>query len=316
MKTGEWSYMSVKLTLYCTSLNQQALDRIQNVICTGREEAKIDLKQDLDLGKETCKAELAKDIAAIANTPGFDNGYIIIGVLDNKQRNNDDPADYIIGFRCADVDAFWGQINQALDKFLYPLPAVACHELNSNLGNPLLAIEIQRSYHRPHALKRTSGEIESNQIWIRRGPFSFKASTEELREMITGSQQWIIINFSTHPLTDRHKEQIRRLGFGSVKQFIEVPVQLDNNRVFNEQVNEIVKSVNLTLHQWQTEPILLSLPGFSPAAGLILAQLHGMMGHFPSIMRMKPAGGGFEVGEIINLHEVREDARKFRSSFC
>ncbi len=48
----------------------------------------------------------------------------------------------------------------------------------------------------------------------------------------------------------------------------------------------------------------------------LLVELHGRMGYFPPIVRLKPVAGAlpprYEVTEIINLQEVREQARKKR----
>lgn len=47
-----------------------------------------------------------------------------------------------------------------------------------------------------------------------------------------------------------------------------------------------------------------------------LAELHGRMGHFPAILRMRPVAESavtqYEVAEVINLQALREQARKRR----
>ena len=58
---------------------------------------------------------------------------------------------------------------------------------------------------------------------------------------------------------------------------------------------------------------LINPPGLSPIACLVLAELHGRMGYFPPILRLRPIADttppAFEVAEIISLHAVREQAR-------
>ncbi len=48
----------------------------------------------------------------------------------------------------------------------------------------------------------------------------------------------------------------------------------------------------------------------------LLAELHGRMGYFPAIVRIRPVVDSlpprYEVAEIINLQNVRETARRFR----
>jgi hypothetical protein len=51
---------------------------------------------------------------------------------------------------------------------------------------------------------------------------------------------------------------------------------------------------------------------------VLLAELHGRMGYFPAIVRLRPMPESvpprFEVAEVINLQAVREHARLSRQS--
>ena len=294
----------------CNSLSRDVLDYLTEKIMSRREEERIDYKSSIDLGNEEGKVELAKDISAIANTPGSGSGYILIGLIDPDKIKED--VDIFCGYHCDSIDQFWGQVSQALSKYLDVPPRIACHEILTSSDKNIVVIEVFQSYNRPHSVKRSSGDFVENQVWIRRGPHSFNANTNEIKEMLQGVRSWIVINFSTHPFTDVHKEQIRCMGYGIVDQVIEVPMQLDNLQSFDMQVKQFVGSVGLTMHQWKSMPILILLPGFAPAAGVLLALLHGMRGHFLSFIRMKPAGGLFEVAEVVDLHLIREDGRLAR----
>ena len=72
----------------------------------------------------------------------------------------------------------------------------------------------------------------------------------------------------------------------------------------------------LTSEAWQTTPLLIVLPALNFITAVLLAELHGRMGYFPPIVRLRPAAGStpprFEVAEIINLQAVREGARRQR----
>jgi len=52
---------------------------------------------------------------------------------------------------------------------------------------------------------------------------------------------------------------------------------------------------------------------YAPAAFVLLAELHGRIGHFPSLIRLRPLPGStpttYEVAELINLQAIREEAR-------
>jgi len=57
----------------------------------------------------------------------------------------------------------------------------------------------------------------------------------------------------------------------------------------------------------------LNLPSLNFIAALLLAELHGRMGYFPPILRLRPAEGSvpprYAVAEILNLQALRDAAR-------
>ena len=127
----------------------------------------------------------------------------------------------------------------------------------------------------------------------------------------------IVLNFS-HPITTAQHEAISNLSgykieMGNVK---ELNTQFDQAKPFAQQAAVLIESVCLSSEQWQTERILVNLPSLNVIAALLLAELHGRMGYFPSVIRLRPMTGSvppqFEVAEILNLHAVRESARKRR----
>lgn len=56
--------------------------------------------------------------------------------------------------------------------------------------------------------------------------------------------------------------------------------------------------------------------GLNFSAVVLTAELHGRMGYFPAVLRLKPVPGSvpprFEVAEILNLQAVRSEARARR----
>ncbi|MEW6574627.1 MAG: CRISPR-associated protein Csx15 [Bacillota bacterium] len=121
-----------------------------------------------------------------------------------------------------------------------------------------------------------------------------------------------VLNF-THPLTDENLEEIKALAGCAIAEVIEVPSQIDLKEPLDRQIEELVEGVGLTARQWQTEPVVVNLPSLNYSAAVLLAQLHGRMGHFPPVLRLRPVHGGliprFEVAEILNLQAARERAR-------
>jgi hypothetical protein len=125
----------------------------------------------------------------------------------------------------------------------------------------------------------------------------------------------VLLNFS-HPLTDEQLSQVEVLTGKHVERVIDVPVQVDHARPLVEQVRALVDAVGLSPEEWQTLPLLIVPPGYAPAAVTLLAELHGRVGYFPAIIRLRPVAGStptrYEVAEIINLQAARDTARERR----
>jgi hypothetical protein len=122
----------------------------------------------------------------------------------------------------------------------------------------------------------------------------------------------IVVNFS-HPLTPVQQTAIEALTQEKAARLIEVKTHFNESLPYTEQARALVESVGLTAAEWQQERLLVNPPSLSVIAALVLAELHGRMGYFPSIIRLRPMPGSmppqFEVAEILNLHAVRERAR-------
>ena len=123
----------------------------------------------------------------------------------------------------------------------------------------------------------------------------------------------LIFNFA-HPLTPAHLEQIAQtLKVSETLRVLDIPAQFDPQQSFAVQAIALADAAGLTPEQWQTEPLLVNLPSLNHIAACLLAELHGRMGYFPSIIRLRPMAGStppqFELAEVINLQAMREDAR-------
>ncbi|GCE15838.1 CRISPR-associated protein Csx15 [Tengunoibacter tsumagoiensis] len=120
-----------------------------------------------------------------------------------------------------------------------------------------------------------------------------------------------VLNFS-HPLTESQKVQIQQLTGISDIDVKSIPVQIDQREALELQIAAILDAVQMSPEEWQTIPLLINPPGYAPAAFVLLAMLHGRIGHFPALIRMRPKEGAvttFEVAEILNLQSIRERAR-------
>lgn len=125
----------------------------------------------------------------------------------------------------------------------------------------------------------------------------------------------VILNF-THPLTASQTSALEQLSGQRIERVIEVKTQLDPTQPFVAQASALIGSIGLTEAEWQTLPLLINLPSHNVIAALVLAELHGRMGYFPAILRLRPVPETtppqFEVAEILNLQAVRDRARQMR----
>jgi hypothetical protein len=124
----------------------------------------------------------------------------------------------------------------------------------------------------------------------------------------------LVINFS-HPLTAEQVAHIETLAGTSLEGIHTVPVEINQAEPLEPQIVAIVNSVDLSAEDWQTRKLLINPPGFAPAAFVLLAEIHGRMGHFPTLIRMRPVSGPvtyYEVAELLDLQVIREQARHRR----
>ena len=124
----------------------------------------------------------------------------------------------------------------------------------------------------------------------------------------------LLLNF-THPLTDAQRAHIEALAGTSIEEERTIRVQIRHEEALEPQITAIVERVGLSSLAWQTRPLLINPPGYAPAAFVLLAELHGRIGHFPSLVRLRPKSGPvptYEIAELLNLQAVRESAREHR----
>jgi hypothetical protein len=125
----------------------------------------------------------------------------------------------------------------------------------------------------------------------------------------------LLLNFG-HPLTDAQLARIRELTGRDVERTIAVPTHFDHARPFGEQVRGLLTTVPLTPDQWQTAPLNINPPSLASITAVLLAEVHGRTGFFPTIRWLPPVAGTmpsqFEIAELLNLQGIRYAARTQR----
>lgn len=125
----------------------------------------------------------------------------------------------------------------------------------------------------------------------------------------------ILLNFS-HPLTPAQIAQAEQLTGQPIQQVVEFTVQFQNEQPFLPQLEALFAELPLSAHILQTEAILVNPPALNFITALVLAELHGRMGYFPPVLRLRPLTDSlpphYEVGEVLNLQAVRDQARQAR----
>ncbi len=125
----------------------------------------------------------------------------------------------------------------------------------------------------------------------------------------------ILLNF-THPLTAEQIAQAQALAGHPIEEVIELRVQFDHQQPFLPQLAELLADPRLAKLDWQHASLLINPPSLNFITALLIAELHGRMGYFPPILRLRPVANSlpprFEVAEVLNLQSVRDEARKTR----
>jgi hypothetical protein len=125
-----------------------------------------------------------------------------------------------------------------------------------------------------------------------------------------------VINFF-HPLTPEQVVSIERLCSCHVDRILVGSSQVDQAAGLVEQVRAMLDALNLSPEEWQVEPMLVVLPALSHSSAVMLADIHGRMGHFPTVVRISPIPGTvptrYDAVELIDLQQVRDAGRAARS---
>ena len=119
----------------------------------------------------------------------------------------------------------------------------------------------------------------------------------------------IILNFS-HPLTQEQINQIEIFMGRNIEQVVDIVVRFDLAHPFVPQLERLLSQSILSSDTLRTKLVILNPPSLNSIAVLVVAGLHGKIGYFPPIIRLKPQSDGhsvkYSVAEIIDIQAVRD----------
>ena len=122
----------------------------------------------------------------------------------------------------------------------------------------------------------------------------------------------IVINLSAHPLTDEQRAEVERHAY--IEEEIYEPVHC-NSMDATTYIEDLFDRIGLTVEEWNTRPIIMTLPGLAPLAANVLAYVHGIKGGFPKVLWLSPHPNDkarYIVGDIVDLQAIRDNAREKR----
>jgi hypothetical protein len=130
-------------------------------------------------------------------------------------------------------------------------------------------------------------------------------------------QRYLVLNFSAHPVLPGQQAAIRaRQGWPSLEVLDAQVGSVSEGRDFVQAALRCIAGLELLPDEWQTYPLVVVPAGYTPLWSVLLAELHGRMGYFPDIVRLRPApreaGEKYELAEILDLRQIRARGRDRR----
>jgi len=129
--------------------------------------------------------------------------------------------------------------------------------------------------------------------------------------------RFLVLNFSGHPVLSGQQKAIqKRMGWPKLE-VIDVPMgTIAEDENFLKIAILKVDGIDLLPDEWQTFSLVAIPSGYAPLWSALLAEIHGRLGHFPDVVRLRPSPQGekekFEVAEILDLRDIRHQARTKR----
>jgi len=157
-------------------------------------------------------------------------------------------------------------------------------------------------------------------IFTKNAPWLFRLTRRTFRWLkrrlgltrVTEGQRFLVVNFHHLLKPEQIKDMQRLLQWPRIEVIDARLGTVPEKQNFTRYLLNHIESIDLTAEEWQTACLAVIPPGFAPACSVMLAELHGRLGYFPDIVRIRPSESGPEkyvVAEIIALRDIRNQAR-------
>jgi hypothetical protein len=126
-------------------------------------------------------------------------------------------------------------------------------------------------------------------------------------------ERTLIMNFSGHPVHPTQKSAIEKLMHWQSAEVLDVPLgNVPEDHHFIAAIEKAVDKLDISAKEWEL-PMVVIPAGYAPVWSLIQPILHGRLGHFPDVVRLRPvdplSGVRYEVAEIMPLQQLRHISR-------
>jgi len=154
-------------------IQKLSVNEVLSILAATPEQGLFDWKRDLNLDNDVKKAELVKDVAAIANATVTGSGFVLYGV---------DPRlpDPVVGMSASYDDA---ALQQIMERKLEPRVDFLYYDDLYKDGKRIGVLHIPPSKARPHIVARDFGKLREGQILTRHGSSTKGVSPAELMAM-------------------------------------------------------------------------------------------------------------------------------------
>ena len=134
---------------------------------------------------------------------------------------------------------------------------------------------------------------------------------------IPPGQRYLVLNFSSHLILPNQQQTIQKKMNWPTSELMDARLgNVPENRNFVATLVNHIEKIDLLPNEWQTCRMVVVPAGYAPAWSVLLAELHGRLGYFPDVVRLRPASTHaeekFEVAEVVPLREIRGQARAKR----